>query len=76
MRNKGEIEMYELIRTNNPVLISWLQSNLSDVGIDVVILDEHMSVLDGSVMAIPRRVMVDEVHQAVAKAILAEAEAL
>lgn len=76
MRNKGEIEMYELIRTNNPVLISWLQSNLSDVGIDVVVLDEHMSVLDGSVLAIQRRVMVDEVHQAVAKTILAEAEAL
>ena len=72
----GEIKMFELIRTNNPVLISWLQSNLADEGIEVIVLDEHMSVLDGSVLAIERRVMVGDVHQAVAKAILAEAEAL
>lgn len=68
--------MFELIRTNNPVLISWLQANLSAEGIDVLVLDEHMSVMDGSILAIQRRVMVPDADQARAKTILAEAEAL
>jgi len=66
--------MFELLRTNNPVLISWLKANLQDAGIDVLVLDEHMSILDGSIMAIPRRVMVPDADQEAAQAILAEAE--
>jgi len=68
--------MFELIRTNNPVLISWLCANLEAEGIEVLVLDEHASVMDGSVLAIPRRIMVAEADQDGAKAILAEAEAL
>lgn len=68
--------MFELIRTNDPVLISWLQASLEGAGVEVLVLDEHMSTMDGSVLAIPRRIMVDEAQQAVAKAILAEADAL
>jgi len=68
--------MIELIRTNDPVLISWLQANLNAEGIEVLVLDEHMSVMDGSVVAIPRRIMVPEEQQTVAIAILDEAEAL
>jgi len=68
--------MFELIRTNNPVLISWLCANLEAEGIEVLVLDEHASVMDGSVLAIPRRIMVSEADEDGAKAILAEAEAL
>ena len=68
--------MFELVRTNDAVLISWLQAQLQGEGIEVLVLDEHMSAMDGSVLAIPRRVMVPEAHQAVAKAILAEADQL
>jgi len=68
--------MFELIRTNNPVLISWLCANLEAEGIEALVLDEHASVMDGSVLAIPRRIMVAEADQDGAKAILAEAEAL
>ena len=68
--------MFELIRTNDAVLISWLKANLEGAGVEVLVLDEHMSGMDGSVLAIPRRIMVDEAHQAVAKAILAEADGL
>ena len=50
--------MKELLRTNNPVLISWLQAFLRDSNIDCIVLDAHTSVLEGSAGAIPRRVMV------------------
>jgi len=66
--------MYELVRTNDPVLISWLQAHLRDAGIEVLVLDEHMSILDGSVQAIPRRLMVADENKREAKVILAEAD--
>lgn len=68
--------MFELVRTNDAVLISWLKANLEGAGVEVLVLDEHMSGMDGSVLAIPRRIMVNDAQQAVAKAILAEADAL
>lgn len=68
--------MFELVRTNDPVLISWLQAQLQSLGIDILVLDQHMSAMDGSVLAIPRRIMVDETRRAEAEALLAEADAL
>lgn len=68
--------MFELVRTNDPVLISWLRAHLSDAGIEVLVLDEHMSIMDGSIQAIPRRIMVAQEDQFVAKTILAEATGL
>ena len=57
--------MKELVRTNDPVLLSWLQALLADAGIDAVVLDTHTSILEGSIAAIPRRLMVaDEDHGA------------
>ncbi len=50
--------MRELLRTNNPVRISWLTALLADSQIEAVVLDTHMSVLEGSASAIPRRLMV------------------
>ncbi len=52
--------MQELLRSNDPVLLSWIAALLADAGIDAVILDHHASVLEGSAAAIPRRVMVGE----------------
>ncbi len=66
--------MIELIRTNDPVLISWLRAQLDDAGIEVLVLDEHMSAMDGSVLAIPRRIMVAQRDQREAEEILAEAD--
>ena len=54
----GHLDLIELLRTNNPVLISWLTALLADNGIEVVVLDTHTSVLEGSALAIQRRVMV------------------
>jgi hypothetical protein len=48
----------ELTRSNDLVWLSWLTSLLLDAGIDCHLLDAHMSALEGSIAAIPRRVMV------------------
>jgi hypothetical protein len=53
--------MIELLRTNDPVLISWLRSLLAGEGIELHVFDNHSSVLQGSAGAIPRRIMVAEV---------------
>ena len=50
--------MRELTRSNDPVFLSWLTDRLQDEGIYAVVLDSHMSIMEGSISAIPRRVMV------------------
>ncbi len=50
--------MVELLRTNDPVMLSWLIALLRDSGIEAVVLDTHMSIFEGSIGAIPRRLMV------------------
>ena len=66
--------MIELLRTNNPVLISWLQALLTDEGLQVIVLDFHMSVMEGSILAIPCRVMVHDDHILRARWLLDAAE--
>lgn len=66
--------MKELIRTNDAVRLSWLQALLASAGIDVVVLDLHTSVIEGSIGAIPRRLMVKDADHRRARALLAEAE--
>jgi len=58
--------MIELIRTNDAVVISFAQSLLRDAGIECLVADENMSVLDGSIGVLPKRILVadDEVDQA------------
>ena len=50
--------MKELLRTNDPVHLSWIKAVLDDAGIAVFELDQHMSIVEGSINAIPRRLMV------------------
>ena len=66
--------MEELTRTNDPVLLSWLTARLADEDIAAVVLDTHASVVEGSISAIQRRVMVDRSDLVRARALLAEAE--
>lgn len=58
--------MRELVRTNDPILLSFIEVLLRDNGILAVIADTNMSVLEGSIGVLPRRVMVreDELHRA------------
>jgi hypothetical protein len=62
--------MRELIRTNDSVLLSYLEAVLEDAGVATIVLDGHTSVLEGSAGAIPRRLMVDDEHFAIAQKLL------
>ena len=66
--------MKELLRTNNVVRLSWAQARLSDAGIGSVVLDHHTSLVEGSIGAIPRRLMVAERDHRQARAIITAAE--
>jgi Putative prokaryotic signal transducing protein len=51
--------MKELLRTNDLVLLSFLEGALRSQGLECVVLDDGMAALDGGVIAIPRRLMVE-----------------
>jgi len=50
--------MEELLRSNDPVYLSFVRHLLSEEDIAFLQLDEHMSVLEGSIGVLPRRIMV------------------
>ncbi len=52
--------MVELLRTNDMVYLSFVRHMLNEEGIDHLLLDEHMSAVEGSINAIPRRIVVAE----------------
>ena len=66
--------MKELLRTNDVVRLSWVQALLADAGIACLVLDQHTSLVEGSIGAIQRRLMVDERDHRRARTVLAEAE--
>ena len=66
--------MEELVRTNDAVFLSWLTARLNGENIDAVVLDTHASVMEGSILAIQRRVMVESHNLHRAKLLLIEAE--
>jgi hypothetical protein len=65
--------MVELLRTNDLVLLSYLSAVLADAAVDAIILDEHTSMIEGSIGAIPRRLMVPQEDAARARKLLLEA---
>ena len=65
--------MRELLRTNDPVRLSFLEALLNDSGIKSLVLDRHTSVVEGSIGAIPRRLMVAGRDYDRARAVLAAA---
>lgn len=65
--------MIELIRTNDAVVLSFVQSLLKDAGIECLLADQNMSVLDGSIGVLPRRIMVAEEDAEEARRILSDA---
>jgi hypothetical protein len=52
--------MKELVRTNDAVFLSWLRATLADAGIEAFVFDQFTSAIEGSIGALPRRVMVDD----------------
>ena len=65
--------MRVVIASNEPVRLSFLLALLADAGIATVLLDQHASVMDGSIGAIPRRVAVADADAPRAWRVLAEA---
>lgn len=66
--------MVELFRTNDPVLLSWMQARLAALDVPAQVFDMHASFMDGNVLAIQRRIMVDEADLTRARRVVIEAE--
>ncbi len=65
--------MKELLRSNDPVLLSYVSALLEEGDIGFIVLDTNMSVLEGSIGALPRRVLVESERLGQARNILTEA---
>ena len=65
--------MRVLATSNDPVRLSFLTVLLADAGITAVVLDGYTSAVEGSIGAIPRRLMVAVEDEARARRVLAEA---
>lgn len=65
--------MEEVFRTNNPVSLSYATVLLRDAGCEPLVVDQHMSIVEGSLGILPRRVLVESDCLAQAKRILQDA---
>jgi hypothetical protein len=65
--------MQELLRSNDSVLLSYVSALMEEGGIDFMVADTNMSVLEGSIGALPRRVLVESSRIDQARRILTEA---
>ena len=70
---KGATGVHELVRTNNAVVISAIEALLGEAGIPYLVLDQNMSVLEGSLGILPRRVMVASDYADAARTLLSNA---
>jgi len=62
--------MKELVRTNDPTLVAYVSALLQGEEIDCFPMDVHMSVLEGSIGVLPRRIMVADRDLFRARAVL------
>ena len=65
--------MVELIRTNDLVLIGVIEGLLRASHIPVLVADNHISALEGSIGAFPRRVLVPHDRAAQARRMMIDA---
>ena len=65
--------MYELVRTNDPVLVTAIEALLKGADIHCMVLDQNMSVLEGSIGMLPRRIVVAEQDLDDARRVLTDA---
>ncbi len=66
--------MAELVRTNDPGLLSLIEGLLKEAQIPHHVADRNMSVMEGSAIAIQPRVLVPDEWEAEARALLVDAE--
>jgi hypothetical protein len=72
-RNAQEAMVKEVARSTDPVRLSFLTALLADAGISVIPLDQHASIVQGSLGVLPQRLMVVDEEFAAAVAVLREA---
>jgi hypothetical protein len=68
-----EHNMRIVASTNDPVRLSFLMSLLHDAGVSCVLLDLHISAVEGSIGVLPRRLAVAEDDEPFALRVLREA---
>jgi hypothetical protein len=64
--------MREILRTNDPTVIAFSTALLRGEDIDCFVLDVHMSVLEGSIGLLPRRLMVADRDMFLARRVLSD----
>ncbi|MFV2035234.1 MAG: DUF2007 domain-containing protein [Halocynthiibacter sp.] len=64
--------MKELLRTNDPTVIAYALALLQGEGIDCFQMDVNMSVLEGSIGVLPRRLMVRQADHVEARIVLTD----
>src|ERR1035437_11199171 len=70
----GGSNMAELVRTNDPGVISAIEGLLGGADIPYQVTDRNMSVLEGSIIAIQMRILVPDDHEAEARELLVDAD--
>jgi Putative prokaryotic signal transducing protein len=65
--------MRELVRTNDAVLISAIEALLKGAAIGHMVVDNNISVLEGSIGIFPRRILVNDSQFEAARRLLEEA---
>jgi hypothetical protein len=70
---RGGTPVKEILRTSDDVLVSAVEALLDDAGIPHVVLDRNMSVLEGSLGILPRRILVDDDYSRSARSLLEDA---
>jgi hypothetical protein len=65
--------MRELVRTNDAVLISAIEALLKGAHIGHMVVDQNMSVLEGSIGIFPRRILVGDDELDAARTLLEDA---
>jgi hypothetical protein len=63
----------ELVRTNDVVLVSAVSALLDGADLHYLVLDQNMSVIEGSLGILPRRILVHDEDNAEARRLLVEA---
>ena len=65
--------MISIVKTTNPVRLSFLQALLNDAGIRNEVFDGNISALEAGIGVFPRRLMVDDARAFVAERLLRDA---
>lgn len=70
---KERAPVRELLRTNDLVLVSAVEALLDGADIGHMVLDQNMSIIEGSLGVLPRRLLVGDDDVAAARQVLTDA---